>query len=374
MKYGCHSSPLQAAGHSGIFVNFRFFEKRKDLDMPELRHDPVTKRWVIIATDRSQRPSDFKVEKEISKGGRCPFCYGNESMTPGEIYAVRNNGTIPNSSGWQVRVIPNKFPALKIEGDLDREAVGHYDRMNGIGAHEVIIETPQHDKDLSDFSIAEAVEVYKAYRESHVDLQKDSRFRYILIFRNHGASAGASLEHSHSQIIATPITPRNVAIELSVSKEHYGLKERCLFCDLITQELQTHSRIVSIDEHYITYCPYASRFPFEMILLPRKHSHDFGSLTDDEMVLFARHMKEVLIKMRVALSDPPYNYIVHTAPSYQYKPRRVGYWMTISYDYHWHIEILPRLTKTAGFEWGSGFYINPTPPEEAAKYLREVSL
>ncbi|MBM4386192.1 MAG: DUF4931 domain-containing protein, partial [Deltaproteobacteria bacterium] len=242
------------------------------------------------------------------------------------------------------------------------------------GAHEVVIETPDHQKDISDLTLEDLSSVFHAYKERLIDLQKDPRFRYILIFRNHGVVAGASLEHPHSQLIATPITPRTVAIELQSSKEHYSAKERCLFCDLMEQEIQSHTRTVVIDDYFITYCPYASRFPFEMVLYPRKHSHDFAALNDEEMFRLARHLKEVLQRMRKCLNNPPYNFLIHTAPSYQYKPRRVGYWMTIELDFHWHIEILPRLTKTAGFEWGTGFYINPTPPEEAAKFMRELSL
>ena len=341
--------------------------------MPELRHDPVQRRWVIIATERARRPSDFAIEREAPGNGRCPFCYGNEGTTPPEIRAFRQR-PLANSSGWKVRVVPNKFPALRIEGDLERAAVGQYDRMNGIGAHEVIIETPDHDKDLADLPLEDIAEVLRMYRERLVDLQGDPRFRYILIFRNRGATAGASLAHAHSQLIATPVTPRTVANELQAAREHYNLKERCIFCDILHQELDTHSRIVAVDEDYVTWCPYASRFPFEMTIAPRRHQHDFAATDDVGLARLARHLREVLQRMRRSLNDPPYNYLIHTAPAFRSQSRRVGYWNTIELDWHWHIEILPRLTKTAGFEWGSGFYINPTPPEDAARFLREVKL
>jgi UDPglucose--hexose-1-phosphate uridylyltransferase len=341
--------------------------------MPELRHDPIQKRWVIIATERARRPSDFAIDHERAQNGKCPFCYGNEDKTPPEIRAFRET-TIADRPGWKVRVVSNKFPALRIEGDLERAAVGQYDRMNGIGAHEVIIETPQHDKDLTDLPIEDMANVFKMYRERIVDLQRDPRFRYILIFRNHGAAAGASLEHPHSQVIATPITPRTVAIELQSAREHYGVKERCIFCDIIVQEIQSHSRIVAADASFVTWCPYASRFPFEMTVAPRAHGHDFAALDDSQMLGLARHMREVILRMKSALDDPPYNFLLHTAPAYQLHRRRPNYWSTIEADWHWHIEILPRLTKTAGFEWGSGFYINPTPPEDAARFLREVQV
>jgi len=340
--------------------------------MPELRHDPVQRRWVIIATERARRPSDFTVERETMGDGKCPFCYGNENMTPPEIRVLRPPDTKPNGPGWKVRVVPNKFPALRIEGELDRRAVGQYDRMNGIGAHEVIIETPQHDKDISDLPLEDIADVLKMYRDRIVDLQKDPRFRYVLVFRNKGSVAGASLAHPHSQVIATPITPRTVAVELESAREHYVAKERCIFCDIIAQELETYSRIVVADPHFVSWCPYASRFPFEVTVAPRKHFHDFGQESDENLFHLARHLREVLQRLRKSLGDPPYNYMLHTSPAYYQKPRRPGYWTTIELDWHWHLEILPRLTKTAGFEWGTGFYINPTPPEDAARFLRDV--
>lgn len=341
--------------------------------MPELRHDPIQKRWVIIATERARRPSDFRIERDEGGDGKCPFCYGNEGMTPPEIRALRH-GSPANTPGWKVRVVPNKFPALRIEGELDRAAVGQYDRMNGIGAHEVIIETPNHDRDLADLPLDEIGQVLAMYRDRIVDLRNDPRFRYVLVFRNRGSAAGASLAHPHSQLIATPVTPRTVAMELESARNHFMAKERCIFCDIIAQELATHSRIVAADADFVSWCPYASRFPFEVMLAPRRHGHDFGAMDDGAIAGLARHLREVLQRIKRSLDDPPYNYMLHTAPAYHLKPRRPGYWSTIEMDWHWHLEILPRLTKTAGFEWGTGFYINPTPPEDAARFLREVTV
>lgn len=341
--------------------------------MPELRHDPVQKRWVIIATERARRPHDFEIARNGESSGPCPFCADTESATPPEIAAFRDASS-QNGPGWNVRVVPNKFPALRVEGELERAAVGQYDRMNGIGAHEVIIETPEHDKDISDLPVEQIAAVLRMYRERLIDLQRDRRFRYILIFRNSGFSAGASLEHPHSQIIATPVTPRTVAVELESARSHFALKERCILCDIIAQELEQHERVVSVDSHFITWCPYASRFPFEMTLAPLRHQHDFATLDDAGMLNLARHLKDVLNRMRRSLDDPPYNFLLHTAPAYHRQKERAGYWSTIEDDWHWHFEILPRLTRTAGFEWGSGFYINPTPPEDAARHLRDVML
>ncbi len=342
--------------------------------MPELRHDPIQKRWVIIATERGLRPDEFPRIDEPRPNGFCPFCEGNESRTPPEIRAFRSNGKGPNQPGWQVRVVPNKFPALRIEGELNRRGLGVHDWMNGIGAHEVIIETPRHDLAMADLSVEQLENVILMYRERLQDLLRDSRFKYVLIFKNHGSAAGASLSHPHSQLIATPVTPLTLAGELISAKHHYHGKERCLFCDVISQELESGERIVLSTERMVAIAPYASRFPFEVFLAPRQHQHNFAELSDEMARELAAALGEVLRRIKVSLSDPPYNFLIHTCPNTRAKPRRTAYWDTIEVDFHWHIEIMPRLTGIAGFEWGTGFYINPTAPEEAAKYLREAEL
>jgi len=343
--------------------------------MPELRHDPIQRRWIIIATERARRPTDFSHEpasaNEVSFD---PFAPGNEDKTPPEIFAIRRKNSEPNKPGWKVRVVSNKFPALMIEGELDREGVGLYDKMNGIGAHEVVIETPNLTETFATISVSHLTMVLKAYRERLLDLMKDERFRYVLIFKNHGEDAGASLAHPHTQIIATPITPKTVALELESAKNYYHVKERCIFCDLMKQELQDGSRIVLANEHFVVYCPYASRFPFEMVLLPRAHSHRFGGSSDELLGHMASALKETLSRLCAALDDPPYNFMLHTAPNINTRARRAYYWETLEFDWHWHLEIIPRVTKTAGFEWGTGFYINPVPPENAAKFLRDVEI
>ncbi len=342
--------------------------------MPELRHDPIQKRWVIIASERGRRPDDFPKLEQGIPGGFCPFCEGNESKTPPEIAAIARNGRGPNSAGWQVRVVPNKFPALRIEGELDRKGIGIHDRMNGVGAHEVIIETPRHDLSLADMPVEDIKRVIWMYRERLVDLLRDFRFKYILIFKNHGAAAGASLSHPHTQIIATPVTPLTLAEELTSARDHYRYKERCLFCDVIEQELESGDRIVSANDRFVAVAPYASRFPFELFLAPRHHHHSFAEISDSMIHDLAVALKEVLSRIKKCLNDPPYNFLIHTIPNVKATPKRTAYWDTISVDFHWHIEIMPRLTRIAGFEWGTGFYINPTAPEEAAKYLRETEI
>ena len=330
--------------------------------MPELRKDPVLGRWIIISKERRKRPTDFPIEVSTGLGGFCPLCPGNEAFTPPEVLAYRDGGQPGNGGDWKVRVVPNKFPALIIEGDLTKEGLGLYDRMNGIGAHEVIIETPNHNHNFADFSPTEIALVFKAYKERIIDLEKDLRFRYVMVFKNHGRAAGASLEHSHSQLIALPILPRMIVSELEGAKSHYKYKERCIFCDIIRQEMQQKERIVCQNDRFITIMPFAPRTPFEMWILPKRHSSSFYSQDDGEIHALAELFSESLQRLCKCIPNVPYNYVLHT------DPLRSG---GLEY-FHWHFEIVPKLTSIAGFEWGSGFYINPLPPEEAALFLREV--
>jgi UDPglucose--hexose-1-phosphate uridylyltransferase len=330
--------------------------------MPELRKDPVHGRWVIIATERSRRPSDFAQEERRSVGGFCPLCEGNEDRTPPEVLAFRENGALPNSPGWSLRVVPNKFPALRIEGDLDREGEGIYDKMNGIGAHEVVVETPHHSETLSTLPLKNVENVLWAYRERMVDLRRDHRLRYVMVFKNYGSAAGASLEHTHSQIIALPIVPTRVREEIEGAKNYFLYKDRCVFCDIIRQELRQRSRVITENSGFVSIAPFASRFPFETWILPKAHQTSYELMENSIYGQAAEILSDTLRRLRQVLDDPPYNYIIHTSSS----PEQDRDY------YHWHIEIMPKLTKVAGFEWGTGFYINPTPPEEAAEYLREA--
>ncbi len=328
--------------------------------MPELRKDPVVGRWIIISTERGKRPSDWAFEAKTRKGGFCPFCPGNEDKTPAEILAVRDGGEA-NSSGWRVRVVPNKFPALQIEGELNRRGDGLYDLMNGIGAHEVIIETPEHEKELADLPVGHIEEVLKIFRERMCDLRNDPRFQYILVFKNHGSAAGASLEHSHSQLIATPILPKRVAEELEGADRHYQRKERCIFCDIVQQENAGRKRLILETDSYIAIAPFASRFPYEIWILPKEHYSHFEKMEMPQFGRLAGVLKEILQRLQRTLDAPPYNFIIHSSPIQQPELPH----------YHWHMEIIPKLSRVAGFEWGSGFYINPIPPEDAAAHLAE---
>lgn len=330
--------------------------------MPELRKDPILGRWVIISTERGRRPSDFSHEERRSSGGFCPLCEGNEDKTPPEVLAFRANGTLPNTPGWSLRVVPNKFPALRIEGDLNREGDGVYDKMNGVGAHEVVIETPLHHETLTSLPLRAVEDVLRAYRSRIVDLMRDRRFQYVMVFKNHGPAAGASLEHSHSQLIALPIVPKTVREELSGAKDYFDYKDRCVFCDIIAQELRQRIRIISENERFVSIAPFASSFPFESWILPKTHHPNFALMEPFHFSDAAQILQDTLQRMDRVLIDPPYNYIIHSAP---FDGGDGEY-------YHWHLEILPKLTRMAGFEWGTGFFINPTPPEEAAAYLREA--
>lgn len=345
-----------------------------DLHSSQYRYDILQRRWVIIATERGKRPQDFVLGKDASDsgGGFCPFCPGHEDKTPPEITAIREPGTHSNGRGWKVRVVPNKYPALRIEGAPEREADGIFDRINGLGAHEVVIETPDHNDKMADRDVDHITMTLKVYRERLADLMRDSRLKYILIFKNSGAAAGASLSHPHSQIIATTVTPRTVALELNACREHHQVKERCLVCDIIKQDIAARDRLISIDDRFVAACPYASRFPFEVSIAPRFHQHDFSLASDEDLKALAIVIRDVLSRLRSALNDPPFNFILHTSPNANVRPHRAHYWDTIEFDFHWHFELFPRLTRVAGFEWGTGFYINPTAPEDAARYLREI--
>jgi UDPglucose--hexose-1-phosphate uridylyltransferase len=332
--------------------------------MPELRKDPIVGRWVIIATDRAKRPEVPKHEAPPARPEYCPFCEGQETNTPHEILAYRDRNTRPNEKGWRVRVVPNRFPALQIEGDLQKRGEGMYDKMNGVGAHEVIIECPKHEASLADLSEENIREVFWVYRDRLVDLKKDPRLVYGMVFKNVGTAAGATLEHTHSQLIVTPIVPINVWEEMSGALEFFNYRGRCIYCDMIQQELSSDKRIVLDTPNFLSFAPYAARFPFETWIVPKNHNSHFENIQKTEVDELGTVMKTILLKLEVALDRPAYNYIIHNSPfDTQALPH-----------YHWHIEVIPRLTRVAGFEWGTGFYINPVPPEQAAAFLHDIEV
>ncbi|MBN1233440.1 MAG: DUF4931 domain-containing protein [Candidatus Coatesbacteria bacterium] len=340
--------------------------------MSELRKDPIIWRWIIIAPERGRTQLLLNSQKMPPQTPEdCPFCPGHEYMTTPEIWAYRPSSSPANTPGWDIRIIPNKFPVLRIEGDLNREADGIYDKMNAIGANEVIIETPNHEQRMWQYDIPRFVNLLRAYKNRLEDLQKDPRFRYILLFKNEGQEAGAMQAHSHTQIVATPVTPQLVREILKGARDYFIFKERCIFCDIINYEKKDGRRVIFENADFFAFCPYASRFPFETWILPKRHDPDYQSIKEGELSSLAEILQSVLLRLTKALNDPQYNLVMYTGPV---RRLRGGYWQTLDMDFHWHLEINPRLTKLSGFEWGTGYYINPTAPEEAAKYLREIEL
>ena len=332
--------------------------------MPELRKDPMMRRWVVMAPDRAKRPMQ-SVQTPVSVGTDFdPFAEGNEASTPPEILAFRNPDSVANGPGWRVRVVPNKYPALQFEASLEISREGIYEMMNGLGTHEVIIECPHNETNLSRLGVDNVREVMAAYRDRMIDLKRDRRLAHALIFKNNGILAGASLPHSHSQLIASPVVPIAIWEEIQGALEYFNNQRRSIFYEMILQEVATGTRMVLDSPGFVAFCPYASRFPFETWVLPKEQCSHFENIRPESIDELGYVMKTVLGKQERVLDDPPYNYVLHSAPFDQLELPH----------FRWHFEIFPRLTRVAGFEWGSGFYINPVFPEDAAKRLRDATV
>lgn len=337
--------------------------------MSELRHDPILREWVIIAPERERRIDYRRVSNQDADF--CPFCNGHEHTLPHIIKEVAGN-IDNNKYNWKIRVIPNRFPVLKVEGRLKRSAKGVYDHITGIGAHEIIIDTPDHNQAFADLSHEHMAQVFDVYRERMDDLSRDIRLRYISVFRNDGVENGTTVAHAHSQLVAMPTVPNDVVLKLRSAREHYRIKERCLFCDVIDQEIADKIRVVGENDHFIAFCPYASKFPFEMQIMPKRHVHDF-KLAGYELFMHLSYLvKDVLQRLKVALDDPAYCMSLHTSPNVKSRAEW-GYWATIAEDYHWHISIVPYSAQNNTIMM-SGAYVNATAPENAAKFLREVKI
>ena len=330
--------------------------------MPELRQDPIVNRWVIIAPDRAKRPIELAEAVEPTSSAFDPFAEGNEASTPPETLAFRNPGSAANGPGWRVRVVRNKFPALKLLNELDPQSNGLHERMNGLGIHEVIIECPHDEANLSRLSAENIREVLTAFQSRMIDLKEDHRLVHVTIFKNKGVHAGASLSHSHSQLMATPVVPMAIQEQMNGALEFFQKNGKSVFQELVLQEIATGSRMVLDATGFVAFCPYASRFPYETWILPKQQNSHFEQTSLHELEELGQVLKTVLQKLEWALDDPPYNFVIHTAPLHE----------TFLPHFRWHLEILPRLTRIAGFELGSGFYINPVPPEEAALTLRNT--
>jgi UDPglucose--hexose-1-phosphate uridylyltransferase len=337
--------------------------------MHELRKDILLGRWVAILSN-SRTPAEYPLAHEERTGqDTCALCAGHEHETPAEITSIRRPSTQKNAPGWWVRAIPSFHPLFQIEGELGRKGVGIYDMMNSIGANEILIESPEHNRKPEDLGIEQMSRVITLYRDRVADLHKDARLRYVLIYKDSGKEAGAIFSHPVSFLMATPVIPKTVKDELDNAKLYYSYKERCIFCDIMSEELRVGERIILETRNFVAFCPYAGQFPFESWIVPKRHCCAFHEITNDEIEDMGRILMAVLQKLRKVFNDPPFNYYIHTAPNMV--PRR-GHWHTLGEDFHWHLELIPRLVRTSGFEWGSGFYVLYTSPENAAKYLREV--
>ncbi|HVH89834.1 MAG TPA: galactose-1-phosphate uridylyltransferase [Candidatus Acidoferrum sp.] len=323
--------------------------------MPEFRKDPTVDRWVIIATERAKRP----IRREGSDTALCPFCAGNENMTPPEVLVFRDVGDPSRLPNWTVRVVPNKYPALVPDGSRLETTNEIYEARSGTGTHEVIIESPHHVTDVTLLNENQFEAVLRAYRNRIMDLRNDRRFRYILIYKNQGTEAGATLEHVHSQLIAMPMIPKLILEEIETAKNYYQGNRRCVFCDVIRKETASE-RFVTENARYLVICPFAPRFPYETWILPKQHALLFERNTQPDDVDLAGILRETLIRLNRSLGGPAFNYFIHSNPLDQGEN---------SY-YHWHMEIIPKLIQVGGFEWGSGSYINTVTPEQSARSLR----
>ncbi len=330
------------------------------MEAPYLRKDPVTQRWVIIAPDRAELPAGVErrgvdpLPAEV-----CPFCPGNEDRTGGEIYADREPGEASSRSGWRVRVVADQLPILRIEGGLGRNAEGMYDGMSGIGAHEIVIETPQHAQHWAGLDLPQVERILRAVQLRSMDLRNDPRFRQVLWAKNHGRVT-SPFQHPHSHVVATPFVPRAIEEELKGFEEYARWKERCVLCDMVKQEMQDARRIVLHEEGVLAFVPFAARFPYETWIVPIAHEHDFGRTAAETVRALARILQEILRRLREALDDPPYALVLHSSPLGEF----------FREEYHWHLELVPRPLLGLGLEWGTGVYINPVPPEQAASVVQ----
>ncbi len=338
--------------------------------MSQIRQDITTKEWVIIASERARRPHQFaeKKPKPLPEyDPSCPFCPGNEKLTPKEVCALRDRGKA-NQPGWRIRCIPNKFPALSPVGSkakIKREILdGFFRQMDGVGKHEVLIETPKHNQLISEFTNRQAEEMMLMLRDRYLALRTLDYIRVVVIFKNQGIRAGTSIVHPHWQIVATPIVPQSLRRRLAVATRYWDENGTCLYCDLVKVESKAGSRVVEEDNDFIVFHPFASRSPFETWIIGKKHSACFGHLSNREARKLGRVLKHTLARLYKVLNHFDYNIVIHTAPV---QDENEEY-------FHWYLRIIPRLSMIAGFEIGSGIFINTALPEETAKVVRKIKI
>lgn len=334
--------------------------------MPQLRQDLVTGRWVAIATERAKRPSSFTRAASVAvpASAQCPFCEGHEAMTPPEVMAYRAPGTQPNTPGWDLRVVPNLFPAFgPAEGDSNLQTDGIYSTRNGLGVHEVIISSTSHRDDLADLPVEVIARIVRAYVDRYNTHRLNPAIAYLLIINNHGKEAGASLEHPHSQLFGIPVVPPTVQDEVDGVKRYRDARGSCVYCDIIAAERESGVRVIFENDRFLVYAPFASRTPFEASIIPKQHQARFEEIGPQDQLAFAEAIHALTARIHRGLNDPPFNFYIHTAPLHDVKV-----------DYHWHFELLPKLAIWAGFELGSGVMINVATPEAAAEFLRGVDV
>jgi len=331
--------------------------------MAELRQNIITRDWVIIAKERARRPDEFvsgiRPRPPVDAyQPDCPFCPGNEQQTRHELFRVSGE------HGWKVRVVTNQNAALSSEGERIRTINGVYRCMTAVGFHEVIIEHTRHDRTTALLTVAEVADILTAYKQRYSEIKKDPRIEAIIIFKNHGEGAGTSLLHPHSQLAATPIVPTQIRRRLEEAIRYFDEAGECVFCRTLSEELHIRERIVFESEHFVAFIPYAALSPFHLWIFPRRHASSFDDLLDAELMDLAVNMRTVLAKVYHGLNDPDYNYSIRSIPT---RDQRTDY-------FHWYLTIIPRVTRTAGFEIGSGMFINTSLPEESAKFLRNVKV
>lgn len=335
---------------------------------PEFRRDPVCGRWAVVAPERSLRPMTLEgAEPRHRRNGErrpCPFCPGQEHDTPHESLAYRAPGSAPDGPGWQLRVVPNKFPAVRpdVGGDFCAVEGMVFLTTPGFGRSEVLIECPEHLPDPTKLSDARFADVFRAYRDRVLTLAEDPRLAYAAVFKNVGAEAGASLGHTHSQIVAGPVVPELIEAELAGADDFRVRTGRCVFCDLAAREQRDGERVIARSDNFLAVAAYAPRFAYEFWVLPLGHSSRYESLTDAAALELAVLMKRVLLALDRVRAEPAYNWFVHTAPL---RSPELPH-------YHWHLEVLPRTARPAGLEWGFGCYITTVSPEVAAAQLRDA--
>ena len=322
-----------------------------------MRLNLVTGEWVIYAPSRRKRPQDFhQADKVPETQINCPFCPNNQRDI--ELSTLE----LPLKSGpWQTRVVANKYPALLRFHPTQRLAHGTYLVTSGYGKHEVIIESPQHDTTIATLSPEAVTLVVETYHQRYLALMEDPEIMMVIIFRNHGQAAGASLRHPHSQIIATSVVPRNRRWQEYEAQRYFDQWKRCVYCDMLAFELRERQRIILENKSFVAFVPFAAEVPCEIWIIPRRHQADFGNISEVEKLDFATILQQSLAKLYQKLNNPDYNYIISSAVRYRSEDSQV----------HWYCQIQPRLTTPAGFELGSGMSINPSVPEVDADFLRE---